>query len=79
MTDISAWITLALIAFIAYKEHLAYQERKDSLDRLMSKNLQEYKDNSTTIEENDYGVEPDPIVGIEDAQEELVNGDNTED
>lgn len=50
---------------------MLFKERKDTLDRLMAKNLPEYKDNIKP-EENVYSEEDDNLVDLEDAKEDLM-------
>jgi hypothetical protein len=64
-------IIASLIIFILVKEVMYFKERKDILDRLMAKNLPEYKDNAKE-EQNDYGKEDKNVVELEDAKDELM-------
>lgn len=57
---------------------LHHRERKDMLDRLMAKNLPEYKDN-TQPEENQLDEDDDKTVPLEDAEEEFVDAFDEED
>lgn len=53
---------------------LSYFERKDLLDRLMSKNITEYK--SLKEEQNQLEDEDDNLISILDAREEILNESN---
>ena len=64
-------IIIALIILLGVREYLSSRERADMLDRLMSRNIQEYKDN-TENEENELEVESSTIP-IDQAKEE-ING-----
>jgi hypothetical protein len=66
-------ILIAIIIYLGVKEYLTHVERKDMLDRLMAKNLPEYKDNSQP-EENEYPEEDKNLIDLDDAREELENG-----
>lgn len=50
---------------------LGYIERKDMIDRLMSKNIVEYK--SLKEEKNDFGEDNQNLINILDAKQELMN------
>jgi len=65
-------IVITLILYILAKEVMYFKERKDTLDRLMAKNLPEYKDNIKP-EENIYSDEDANIVDLEDAKEDLMS------
>lgn len=71
MEIISIALALAFIGYAFGREFLAYRERKDFLDRLMAKDLPEYK--NETVEEPEPKEEPETVVELEDAQEE-ING-----
>lgn len=68
-------LTALLLALYAGREVLAYRERQTMLDRLMAKNLPEYKDNLTAEEPNEEDVQ-DETLPIEEAEGEVLdNGD----
>ena len=50
----------------------SYRERRDLLDRIMAKNLEEYKDNIKP-EENDFGKDDPNLIDLDEAKEE-ING-----
>lgn len=52
---------------------LSYIERKDFLDRLMSKDISEYK--SLKEEPNQLDEEENQFIPILEAKEEILNGD----
>lgn len=62
-------IILAVITLVSLI--LGYIERKDLLDRLMSKNIVEYK--SLKEEPNELGEENPNLISILDAKEEILN------
>ena len=64
---------IAISAVLIVKEFVHYKERYEMLDRLMAKNLPEFKDN-VKEEENDYGKEDENLIDIEEAREEIENG-----
>lgn len=70
-------IIIGLIIFLGLREYLSHRERKDMLDRLMSKNFQEYKDNDKQ-EENHLEPEDDGLLDVEDAKEKIVYGQEEE-
>jgi len=51
---------------------LASRERKDLLDRIMSRSFTEYKDNEK-LEDNDFGDEESNLIDLNEAKEE-ING-----
>jgi hypothetical protein len=71
MIEIIAIVILAIL--LVGKEFLIYRERHDMLDRLMAKNLYDYKDTNQPeanhLEPQDLGLED-----IELAREEIENG-----
>jgi len=66
-------ITAALILFLAWRELLSYRERDKLVDRLMAKNLPEYKDNAAP-EPNHVEPDPDESMDLDAAKEELMYG-----
>lgn len=52
---------------------LSYLERKDFVDRLMSKDIVEYK--SIKEEQNQFGEQNENLVSVFDAKEELMSDD----
>jgi hypothetical protein len=70
-------IALALIALLVWREYLAYRERQSLVDRLMAKNLPEYKDN---LAQEPNHVDPEPanhVVDLEEARD-LIYGEEEE-
>jgi len=67
------YIIAGLFILLVVREYLSFKERKDMLDRLMSKNFQEYKDN-TQLEENHLEPEPDGTSEIEESKQEIIYG-----
>lgn len=65
---------LALFILLILRELLSYRERHHMLDRLMAKSLPEFKDN-TKQEENKLEPVDDGTVALEQAEEEILNGD----
>lgn len=55
---------------------LTHFERKDMLDRLMAKNLPEYKDNIKPEENQLEEEDPDETVAIEEAESDLLEEDD---
>lgn len=55
------------------REVFAYKERKEMTDRLMAKDLNNFKDNTNPYEENSYGDTGTSEIPIEEAQEEIEN------
>lgn len=64
-------IVLTLSVLLIIHEIISYRERQSMLDRLMAKNLPEYKDNQTTQDNTIDEIEDDTIP-LEDAEEEVV-------
>lgn len=62
---------VVLTGIFIFREVLHYRETKDLLDRLMSRNYLEYKDNQNP-EDNDFGEKESDLVGIEQAKEDIV-------
>jgi hypothetical protein len=76
MTDLLPTLTItALLAFCAWREYLGFQERDRLTDRLMAKDLPEYKDNAAKQEPNLPEPEDDGTVDLEEAREELDDYD----
>lgn len=69
-------LPLILIAFIALREYQNSKERRDLCDRLMAKDLPEYKE-AQTPEEPTLVEEDDETLPIEQAEEEIM-GDGEE-
>lgn len=67
--ELTLIIILALITLVSLV--LGYFERRDLVDRLMSRNLTEYK--SIKEEDNDFGEENPNLISILDAKEEILN------
>lgn len=63
-------IVAALLITLALCEILHFVERRDMLNRLMARDLTEYKAVTTKDEPNEV-VDEDETVSIEDAEEEL--------
>jgi hypothetical protein len=56
-----------------------YLERKDMLDRLMSRNLTDFKANTSPTDPNQLSDEPvDDTIALEDAEEEILKEDDGE-
>lgn len=67
------FIIAGLILLLGLREYLSYRERRDMVDRLMSKNFQEYKDN-TKPEENQLEPVDDGLKELDDAKQEIIYG-----
>lgn len=66
-------IVAILIGLFVIREYVTYKERQKLLDRIMSKDYQEYKDIEVP-EENVYGEdEKENLISLEEAKEE-ING-----
>lgn len=63
-------VTLGLIVLLGLREYTAFVERKDMLDRLMSRNLPEYKDNAKP-EPNQLEPQASDLTDLDEAREEL--------
>lgn len=61
-------IVATLIGLFILREYVTYKERQKLLDRIMSRNYQEFKDIETP-EDNDFGNEEESLE-VEDAIEE---------
>lgn len=68
---------LALFILLILREILSYRERNAMLDRLMAKSLPEYKDNQK-MEENKLEPVNDSTVSLEEAEGEILNGQDEE-
>jgi hypothetical protein len=76
-------LNAALILFpwiiVAGLFYTQYQERKDMLDRLMSRNLTDFKANTSPTDQNQLSDEPvDDTIPLEDAEAEILKEDNEE-
>lgn len=60
-------LTLITITVIV----LSYLERRDLVDRLMSRNITEYK--SIKEEPNDFGDDDSNLIPLADAKKEILN------
>jgi hypothetical protein len=63
-------VIIILSGFLALREYLHFKERKDMLDRLMSRSFVEYKDN-TNLEPNHTEEVKDETVELAEAKSEL--------
>lgn len=63
-------VIIILSGFLALREYLHFKERKDMLDRLMSRSFTEYKDN-TNPEPNNLEPEKDGTIDLVEAKKEL--------
>jgi hypothetical protein len=63
-------VIIILSIFLGVREYLHFKERKDMLDRLMSRNFTEYKDNASP-EPNNFKSEKDETVELSEAKKEL--------
>lgn len=66
-------VIAALFIFTGIREYLNFKERKDMLDRLMSRNFTEYKDNEKP-EKNQLEPEDDGLTDLEEAKNEMIYG-----
>lgn len=67
-------IIAGLVVLIAVREYITFKERKDMLDRLMSRTFEEYKDNSKP-EENHLEPEDDGTESLEAAKGKIMYGE----
>ena len=67
------YIIAGLMILMVVKEYFSYKANKDIYDRLMSRNFQEYKDN-TQQEKNHLEPEEDGTSEIEDSKEDIIYG-----
>jgi len=70
-------IILALIIFLIWREWLSFHERENLVDRLMARNLPEYKDN-VAPEPNHVDPAPSTVFDLDEAKEEIINGPEEE-
>lgn len=63
---------LCVVALFLVREYVNYKERKDLLNRLMSRDFEQFKHLTETPEPNNFGDEDDNLINIEEAREELV-------
>lgn len=71
-------VIFALIILLGVREYFSFKEHQEVYDRLMSKNLGEFKDNREP-EENQLEEEKDKnVVPIESAMEDMVYGSEEE-
>lgn len=68
---------LALFVLLVLREVISFRERQSMLDRLMAKSLPEFKDN-IKLEENKLDPVDDGTVALEEAEEEITNGQKDE-
>lgn len=66
----SEYLSVLLILFIFYREYMSYRERKDLYDRLMSKDLPEFKELTKKEEKEEEVV--DNQISLEEARDELT-------
>lgn len=67
-------LPLVLLAFIAFREQQTARERQSLLDRLMARDLSEYKALEDAVTEEEQ-QDQDDTIAIEEAEEELVHGE----
>jgi len=64
---------ISLLLFTAFREVIHYMERKDMNDRLMSRNLPEYKVETQKKVKNEISEEEIPNnIELEDAKDEIL-------
>jgi len=66
-------VIIGLLILLLVREYLSFKERREMLDRLMAKDLSEFKDNQT-VEENKFAPPDSGLEDVEQAQEEIING-----
>lgn len=66
-------ITYLLLAYIVLREVMWFVKERDMLDRLMSRNLEDFKTNTKDIE-NEIADDDDNTIPILEAREEMLNG-----
>lgn len=64
---------IGLLAVFIYREYLNQKERQDLLDRLMSRNFEEFKARTASPEENDFEEEDSNLVDIMEAREDVLS------
>ena len=71
------FFSIILLIVLAVREMVFYKERQDMLDRLMSRNLDNYKANNTKPEEDDNfanAVDPDLLdLSSDEARKEILD------
>lgn len=64
-------LPVVLVLYLAYREYLTSRERSSMLDRLMSRDLDEFKAHTEQEDNEDEPVD-DGTVAIEDAEEMIM-------
>lgn len=68
-----SYIDVALLVLLLIQGYLSYRERRELVDRLMARDLTDYKA-AEVDEDNDYGDEDDDLVPIEEARDDIDDG-----
>lgn len=63
----------SLVALFGYREFNNSKERKDLLDRLMSRNFEQYTNLTEKPEENDIETYDTEVISLEEAREDLMS------
>lgn len=67
------YLSILLVLLFLLQGFVSYRERKELTDRLMAKDLTDFKANEPE-EENDYDEEEDDLVPVEEAREDIEHG-----
>lgn len=67
------YLIYLLLVVLLFQAVLAYKERQSLVDRLMARDLSDFKANSEPEEENVY-EDDDELADLEEAKEEIAHG-----
>lgn len=65
-------VLLALIFLTGFTIWISYRERRELVDRLMAKDLQDYKVNSQPVEETEVEEENPDLVDLDEAGDVIL-------
>jgi hypothetical protein len=68
-------IEILLIIVLLIREFMSYRERSKLMDRIMSKNFEEYKSFETPEDNDILEQEDDGTIPILEAKEEILHGE----
>lgn len=68
------YLEILLLIYVLIREILAYKERREMLDRLMSKDLTDFKTNTQEEDNQVLQDEDDGTISILEARDEMLNG-----
>lgn len=68
------YLSILLVVLLLCQSYFSYRERRELTDRLMAKDLNDFKANESA-EKNNYDEEEDEdLVSVEEARDEIADG-----